>query len=136
MYTIAKQFEFCYAHRLHGYPGKCGNIHGHTARVEISCDVDELPESGMAIDFKELSTKIGGWIDENLDHRLILAKNDPAAKTIKELNEDLKELDAPPSAENLAKLIFEAVGNLGFPVTKVSFWESPTSVAIYQGPKT
>ena len=132
MYTIKKIFEFCYAHRLHGYPGKCGNIHGHTAKIEISCKVKALPESGMAIDFKELSGKIGAWIDESLDHRLILSKDDPIVSKIKESGEDLLELDTPPSAEHLAKVIFNAVKELGFPISKVAFWESPTSVAKYK----
>lgn len=132
MYTITKHFEFCYAHRLHGYPGKCGNIHGHTARIEVSCNVENLPESGMAIDFRDLSKKIDGWIGENLDHKLILAKTDPAARTLKECGEEVKELDAPPSAENIAKLIFEAAKGLGFPVTKIAVWESPTSIATFE----
>lgn len=132
MYTIKKIFEFCYAHRLHGYTGQCGNIHGHTAKVEVSCQVKDLPASGMAIDFKELSKKIGGWIDENLDHRLILAKSDPVVAKIKEGGEDVKEIETPPSAEHLAKLIYSAAKEMGFPVSKVAFFESPTSVAKYK----
>ena len=132
MYIITKQFEFCYAHRLLGYPGKCGNIHGHTAQVEISCHVKELQKNGMAIDFKEFSGKIGRWINENLDHRLILDKTDPIAKQILDSGEDLLELNLPPSAENLAKIIYESSKELGFPVKEVSFWESPTSVATYK----
>jgi len=132
MYTIKKVFEIAYAHRLHNYPGKCGNIHGHTAKVEVSCKVKELPSTGMAIDFKELSNNVGSWIDEKLDHRLILCKDDPIVKILKEANEDVFEIDSPPSAENLAKIIFEATKELGFPVTKVSFWESPTSQAKYK----
>lgn len=132
MYTVTKHFEFCYAHRLHNYPGRCGNIHGHTAKVEVTCCVSELPVSGMAIDFKEISNKIGSWIDENLDHRLILAKDDPAAARLKEAGEDVFELNSPPSAENLARFIFYATKEFGLPVKKVSFWESPTSVATYE----
>jgi 6-pyruvoyltetrahydropterin/6-carboxytetrahydropterin synthase len=132
MYTIKKIFEFCYAHRLHGYPGKCSNIHGHTAKVEVSCKVQELPKNGMAIDFQEMSKKIGAWLSENLDHRLILDKNDPIISKIKEAGENVVELETPPSAENLAKFIFGATEELGFPVSKVSFFESPTSVAKYK----
>lgn len=132
MYTITKEFEFCYAHRLYKYPGKCGNIHGHTARVEVVCRTGELPASGMAIDFRELSEKIGAWISETLDHRLILAKEDPACRWVKDAREDLLELDLPPSAENLAKLIYTAAKEMGFPVAKVSVWESPTSAAAYE----
>lgn len=132
MYTIKKVFEFCYAHRLFGYPGKCGNIHGHTAKVEVSCKVKDLPSNGMAIDFQEMKQKIGGWIDENLDHRLILDRNDPAIAKLTGTGGNVQELGSPPSAENLAKFIYNAVAGLGFPVTKVSFWESPTSQAKYK----
>lgn len=132
MYTIKKIFEFCYAHRLYGYPGKCGNIHGHTAKVEVSCKVNDLPETGMAIDFKELNGKIGNWIEENLDHRLILFKDDSLSSNIKKLGEDVLIFDSQPSAENLAKTIYHAVKKLGFPVSKVSVWESPTSIAKYK----
>ena len=131
MYTVTKHFEFCYAHRLHDYPGKCGKIHGHTARVEVSCNVNDLPENGMAIDFNELKTKIGAWIDETLDHRLILFSGDPMVATLTKAGEDVFELHSPPSAEHLAKLIFESAKELGFPVTNVSFWESPKSTATY-----
>lgn len=131
MYSVTKQFEFCYAHRLHGYEGKCGNIHGHTARVEVSCEVKELPQNGMVIDFRDLFEKVGCWIDENLDHRMILSANDPVVNILKEVKEDVKTLDFPPSAENLAKVIYDAAKSFGFPVVKVSFWESPTSVATF-----
>lgn len=132
MYTITKTFEFCYAHRLHGYPGQCGCIHGHTAKIEIACEVKKLENNGIAIDFRELKKKMGDWIDENLDHRLILDKNDPISKVIKNAGEAVKELDVAPSAENIAKIVFAAAKSEGFPVKKVSFWESPTSIASYQ----
>lgn len=135
MYSIKKHFEFCYAHRLYGYPGKCGNIHGHTAQVVVKCSVEELPKDGIAIDFREISKKVGGWIEEHLDHRLILAMDDPAVYGLKGAGEDVKELTTPPSAENLAKLIFDTVLSFGLPVKKVSFWESPTSVATYKAKK-
>lgn len=132
MYRVAKNFEFCYAHRLNGYPGKCGNIHGHTVKVSVRCGIATLPENGMAIDFREMKEKIGGWIDENLDHRLILDEKDPATAMLKKSGEDVRTISVPPSAENLAKIIFDAVKKMGFPVNKVKFWESPSSVATYK----
>lgn len=131
MFTVTKHFEFSYAHRLLGYPGRCGNIHGHTAKVDVTCSVDVLPESGMAIDFKILSKKIGSWIDETLDHNLILYKEDPVTKVLRESGEQIFELETPPSAEHLAKLIYMKTEEMGLPVTKVAFWESPTSVSTY-----
>lgn len=132
VFKVTKYFELSYAHRLHNYPGKCGNIHGHTAKIKVTCEVKELPPTGMAIDFRELKQKIGGYIDTELDHRIILAKSDPITEVLIEHGEDVIILEVPPSAENLAKLIFEKVEEFGLPVTKVSFWESPTSRATYQ----
>lgn len=132
MYKIKKIFEICYAHRLHGYPGKCGNIHGHTAKIEVTCTTDRLLANGISIDFKDLSKRVGDWLDESLDHRLILAENDPAAEEIRSTGEDVKLIDSPPSAENLARMIFNAVKEMGYPVTKVTFWESPTSAVKYK----
>lgn len=132
MYTITKQFEFCYAHRLHGYPGQCGNIHGHTAKVEVICKKQDLPESGMAIDFKELSKIVGSWINENLDHKIILSMEDPVTKLLKENGEDVLALETQPSAENLARLIYFHAKKAGLPVAQVSVFESPTSIATYE----
>lgn len=132
MYTITKHFEFCYAHRLHGYPGQCGNIHGHTAKIEVCCKVKSLPKNGMAIDFRDISKKVGIWLKDNMDHKLILAGDDPITEVLKRSGENVLALDVPPSAENLAKLIFDATKKLGLPVNKVSFWESPTSIATYE----
>ena len=86
----------------------------------------------MAVDFKELSKKIGGWIFDNLDHRLILSQRDPIAKLLTEAGENVYMIETPPSAENLAQLIYYKTKDLNLPVTKIAFWESPTSVATYK----
>ena len=42
-------------------------------------------------------------------------------------------LDDHPTTENLAKFIFEKVQALGYAVTEVTLWETPTSYATYSG---
>jgi 6-pyruvoyltetrahydropterin/6-carboxytetrahydropterin synthase len=40
-------------------------------------------------------------------------------------------MDANPTAEALARLLFDHAAAQGFPVAAVRFWETPTSFATY-----
>jgi 6-pyruvoyltetrahydropterin/6-carboxytetrahydropterin synthase len=42
-------------------------------------------------------------------------------------------MDVNPTAENIAKLIFEHARSQKLPVTEVRLWETPTSFAAYRG---
>lgn len=131
VYQITKSFTFCYGHRLLGDSGKCGHLHGHTARVEVTLSGESLNNLGMVENFDAIKDKIGRWIEETLDHKMLLNKDDPLLKLLKEVGEPVYALDANPTAENLARLIFEAAREKGLSVKKVTFWESPTSAATY-----
>ena len=72
MWTIDKQFDFCYAHRVHnqvlnanntGSDNKCScrHIHGHQGKLKVSLSAYDL-QNGMVVDFKEL-----GWMKEFID---------------------------------------------------------------------
>ncbi len=132
MYTVTKSIDFCYGHRLLNYEGKCKNLHGHNAKVEIDITTDRLDQRGMAYDFAEIKGKVKTWIDAELDHRMILNEKDSALPFLKEMNEPFFLLKENPTAENIAKLIFEKVEALGFPVKEVRLWETPDSCATYR----
>lgn len=132
MYTITKEFTFSYGHRLYGDKGKCSNIHGHTGRVKIYLASKNLDASGMVMHFDEIKRKMGGWIEENLDHRLILNNNDPILKHLTEAKETFTKFDGNPTAERLAEYIYNNLSSYGR-IFKVEFWESPTSSASFQG---
>lgn len=132
MYKITKRFTFCYGHRLYGDPGKCGNIHGHTGRVEISLCGEKLDQLGMVKNFDEIKDIVGKWIEDNLDHKMVLNRGDPLAKVLADAGEKLFLMDGNPTAENLARTIFKIGEKNGLPVESVMFWESPTSSATYQ----
>jgi 6-pyruvoyltetrahydropterin/6-carboxytetrahydropterin synthase len=53
------------AHLLPGHP-KCGRLHGHTYRVEVT--VEGEPVNGMVLDFAELKAQIRAVLDR-YDHR-------------------------------------------------------------------
>lgn len=131
MYSISKSFSFCYGHRLLGDKGKCRNLHGHTAKVVIHLESGILDENGMVCHFDNLKNTIGKWIEENLDHAMLLSKDDPAAKVLKEIGERLYVMETNPTAESIAKLIHTQAKSQKLPVARVEMWESDTAKASY-----
>jgi 6-pyruvoyltetrahydropterin/6-carboxytetrahydropterin synthase len=131
MFTVSREIEFCYGHRLLHYPGKCRHLHGHNGRVTIAFAAQQLDAAGMVLDFSEIKRVLSGWIDDNLDHRMILERSDPAVPALQQLGEPLYLMDCSPTAENLAKLIFDVARQSGFPVVEVSLWETPRCSATY-----
>jgi 6-pyruvoyltetrahydropterin/6-carboxytetrahydropterin synthase len=94
-HIIDKSFSFCYGHRVHNQrldtrfteSGDaclaCRHLHGHEGLVKIFIEeIDtgiNIKNTGMVTDFKHL-----GWfknfIDDNLDHKMILDLEDPLLK--------------------------------------------------------
>jgi len=132
MFRVTKEIHFCYGHRLLNYPGKCRNLHGHNGKAVITVETPALDSLGMVIDFTEIKRVIGVWIDESLDHRMILHRDDPALPELRRLGEPVVVLDVNPTAENLAKLIFDHAVSHGLKVTEVTLWETETSFATYR----
>ncbi len=136
MYQVTREIPFCYGHRLLNYNGKCKNLHGHNGLAVITIESDQLDELGMVTDFSNIKTVVSKWIDDNLDHRMLLNKEDPLLPTLREINEPVYVMDVNPTAESIAKLIFDFVHNAGFPVTKVTLWETAACFATYSSAKS
>ncbi|HLA86027.1 MAG TPA: 6-carboxytetrahydropterin synthase, partial [Thermoguttaceae bacterium] len=79
MFQVTREINFCYGHRLLDYQGKCAHLHGHNARIQITLGASDLDAQGMVLDFTEIRRVVQGWVDEQLDHRMILRRDDPAA---------------------------------------------------------
>ena len=131
MFQVSREIEFCYGHRLLDYPGKCRHLHGHNGKVLISAATSKLDKLGMVIDFGDIKEIVARWIDENLDHCMILHRDDPAVPMFQKLGEPVFLMDVNPTAENIAKLIFDTAASRGFPVTEVRLWETPRCYATY-----
>ena len=131
MYTVTKVAHFCYGHRLLNYKGKCRYLHGHNGRVEIDLSSKQLDQRGMVRDFTEIKRAIQGWIDTELDHKMILCRKDPVVPLLRKLKEPLYLVDENPTAENLAKLLYTQTKRMGFPVTSVRLWETDSSFASF-----
>ena len=133
MYRVCKTIDFCYGHRLLDYEGKCRFLHGHNGRVEIELEGESLDSRGMVTDFGEIKSVMKKWIDENLDHRMILRRDDPAVAFVKEQGEPCFLVAENPTAETIARVIYEQARKQGFPVVRVVLWETPDSCATYTG---
>jgi 6-pyruvoyltetrahydropterin/6-carboxytetrahydropterin synthase len=134
MFRVTREIDFCYGHRLLNYDGKCRHLHGHNGRAVIVLEAPKLDARGMVLDFSDIKQVVSQWIDQTLDHRMILCRDDPAVPVLQKLGEPLHLIDANPTAENIAKLIFEFTAQRGFPVVETHLWETPRCYATYAGP--
>jgi len=132
MYRIARDLAFSYGHRLLRHDGKCVHLHGHNARVVLVLEAASLDAGGMVADFQVVRTSVGDWIDASLDHRMLLHRDDPAVTALRALGEPVVALDFHPTAENLARHVFEHARDAGLPVVEVELWETPTCRAVYR----
>jgi len=132
MFSVSRELDFCYGHRLLRHGGKCRHLHGHSARAIVTLQSAELDSVGMVADFAEIKRVIGGWVDEQLDHRMILQRVDPLVDILQHEGEPLFLMEDAPTAENLAKLIYEFATSRGFPIVECQLWESQQSWATYR----
>lgn len=87
-WEIDKSFSFCYSHRVfvqeintklteHGHnKAKCRMIHGHEGMVQVFLEGEQLNEQAMVFDFVNMGF-IKNFLDEVLDHRFIISRDDP-----------------------------------------------------------
>ena len=132
LHKVTKTIDFCYGHRLLDYNGKCRHLHGHNGLLEVDVETDHLDKLGMVVDFGDVRDVVKDWVDENLDHRMLLCKRDAIIPILKDLNEPLYLMDENPTAENIAKLIFQAARKKGLKISEVRLWETPSSYATYR----
>src|SRR3989338_4722524 len=99
MFQVTRVIHFSYGHRLMHYEGKCRHLHGHNGKVEMELSQETLDARGMVGDFDEIKRTIQAWINEELDHKMLLRKDDPAVPVLQRHGEPLHLMDANPTAE-------------------------------------
>ena len=132
-YSVTKRVEFCYGHRLLDYDGICKHPHGHNAVAEIEVRTAELDERAMVCDFSDIKRVVTGWVDRELDHKMILRRDDPLVEPLRALGEPVYLVDSNPTVECIARLIHHQAKASGLPVVRVTVWETPSSCATYYG---
>jgi 6-pyruvoyltetrahydropterin/6-carboxytetrahydropterin synthase len=135
MYRVTREISFCYGHRLLNYDGKCRHLHGHNGRAVLTLEARQLDALGMVMDFSWIKHVVSTWIDETLDHRMLLHRDDPVLPLLRAQGEPVFVMDVNPTAENIARLIFEFAQGHDFPIVEVQLWETDTCHASYTGPR-
>ncbi|MAT07963.1 MAG: 6-carboxytetrahydropterin synthase QueD [Dehalococcoidia bacterium] len=131
MHSVTKTIDFCYGHRLLNYEGQCKYLHGHNGKLEIDVESKSLDDKGMVIDFTVIKETVKTWIDSKMDHRMILSREDPLISVLEEAGQPIYVMEENPTAENIAKLVFNQVKSKGIDVKEIRLWETPTSYASY-----
>jgi 6-pyruvoyltetrahydropterin/6-carboxytetrahydropterin synthase len=131
MYSVTKRIDFCYGHRLLDYDGICKHPHGHNAVADVEVRTDQLDGRNMVCDFSDIKRIVKGWIDREIDHKMVLRHDDPLVEPLRRLGEPMYLLDSNPTVERIARLIYEYARGQGLPVMRVTVWETPTSFAAY-----
>ena len=162
MYQISKEVQFDMGHRVPNHKSKCRNPHGHRYRVVAYLAAHKLVETpgdsaeGMLADFSDLKALMTEHIHDVLDHGFAIYKEDDEMRSLlvrrtaageTRFVHDWNVIIFPyiPTAENMARWAFEQLehrilaseemgGHLYLHAVEV--WETPTSMARYNGPFT
>jgi len=110
-WTIRVKRKFNAAHYLTDYHGSPEPLHGHTWKVEVYIEAEELDKGGMGVDFVEIDS----YLKELLPDYTLL--NDI--------------FDFSPSAENVAKWIYDELKKRYPSLKKVVVWETENCGAEY-----
>jgi 6-pyruvoyltetrahydropterin/6-carboxytetrahydropterin synthase len=138
-WTVTKTFTARVAHRIPAHP-VCGNVHGEFLTISLTVEPSDgkLPPDGMVIDFGEIKGVFGKWIDQNLDHTMIVGSDDTAVIVFLQENGWRMYIMPPgeiPTSEYLARHLFHVAKKLfiSYPISivGVEIVESANNKAYY-----
>lgn len=119
MYKLSALLNFSSAHYLNNYDGNCSRLHGHNWKVQVEVSANELNETGMALDFKDLN-EIAWNVIGKFDHQVI---------------NEVKPFDTiNPTAENLARYFYDKIKKTlpaKIVLKKIGLWETDKYLVEY-----
>lgn len=99
------------AHRLYSpsAPEKCRSIHGHSWWITVSIGGPSLDGDGMLVEFGAFKRAWRGWLDQHVDHHLVVSVHDPLVEAIRAVDPGHRLLVWPesPTTEVFARRLFE-----------------------------
>jgi len=132
---VSKEIEFDAGHRVPLHATKCKNPHGHRYRVVahiLGELITEGPESGMVRDFSVIKELLTIHAHDKYDHGFIVHESDePIIKLLADNGWKMVITPFYPTAECLAKAIFDDMKSELPNLFRIDVWETPTSKASY-----
>jgi len=109
------EFSFAAAHRLPRYEGPCFRLHGHNYRFFVAMEGEVDSKSGMIVDFGAAKEVVQENVLSRVDHR------------------NLNDILENPTAENIARWIWEVLEPRLPGLCEVRLYEIPDSCVTYRG---
>jgi len=113
MYTLTVREHFDAAHNLVGYQGKCARVHGHRWIVEVEVAGERTDAIGMVHDFRRLREILRSILPDHADLNAVYP-------------------DMNPTAENLARVLYEQMQARVPETVALTVWESPECSCRYE----
>jgi len=142
MLTCTRRIHFSSGHRVWRHESKCAHLHGHNYVAFFQAHADDLDALGRVIDFGELKTRLGAWIDRHWDHGFLLHRDDHEAieAVTKVPGQKVFLMDNNPTAENIARHLLCQVApreleGTGVRVVRVCVWETENCSAEHSLPE-
>lgn len=136
MVTVTIKTSFDAAHVLSGYSGKCGNLHGHTYKLEVTVGTTETNKMGMVVDYNVLKPAVNR-VASRYDHAFLCGYEDPSEleDVCLKLGYKIKYIKGYSSTENMAKQLAEELMDAaareqsGWKLVKVRLAETDSTYA-------
>ena len=154
MLTVTRKFEFEMAHYLPYHQGRCGHLHGHSYKMEVTVtnkDTNSItassnsrdPAEGMIVDFQVLKQIVTTEILDIYDHSFTVWEgaitNPSLSEYIDNENNDpnnrINCVDYNPTVENMSirfgNILSEALAAKNLKLVKLRLYETSNSYADY-----
>ncbi|WPR52829.1 6-carboxytetrahydropterin synthase [Streptomyces albidoflavus] len=143
MHSVTVRHNFETAHRLPHLPGKCESLHGHSWWAEITVTAPQLAD-GLVVEFGPFKQRIRRWIDDHLDHGVMLGPHDPLVPLLRAHTTKVHQVPGWPTVENVAALLADVAHTAlldlrrapGAAVTRVHVQETHVNAATWHAPST
>ncbi len=109
-YRICKVIEVESGHMLSKHPENCKFPHGHSRRVEVVLEADELDANDMVCDFAVVKLAVRDFVRQ-YDHAMCVNTSDPQYADFKRMYGErvIGFDDVDPTTEVMVKTMFEAI---------------------------
>ncbi len=144
MYRVSIRHNFETAHRLSekNAPEKCLSIHGHSWWATVFIEGKKVNEEGMLIEFGQFKKVWRQFLDDHMDHHLMVVQGDPVVAAIRSVLPESRILELPfsPTTENVARWLCEKSetilktmeGSENLHISKVHIQETSVNSAEYE----
>jgi 6-pyruvoyltetrahydropterin/6-carboxytetrahydropterin synthase len=112
---LRKEYGFEAAHFIYNHPGKCRNLHGHSYKLFVNLEGAVNTETGMIIDFDDLSKVVNERVIKKLDHHF------------------LNDLIPLSTAENISVWIWNELSAHLPGLCQIELYETADNCVIYRG---